>query len=141
MRSRVILRKRLDRAATNVAFHEAFPAGKLLTLDRLHSDHHPLLFLTDDFTLPLPREKPKRFLAAWLYRDEFSGIFQNSWQKEPKNIVDSIGNAVSDCHKWSKIVFGDIFYRKNSLIRRISGIQKTPAYGHSAFLESLESEI
>lgn len=60
----VRLRKRLDRAAMNLVFPELFPAGKLFHLDKLHSDHHPLLLSTSDIPLPMPYENPKRFLAA-----------------------------------------------------------------------------
>lgn len=136
VRGHVILRKRLDRAATNVAFHDTFTSGKLLVLDRLHSDHHPLMLLTDDIIMPRPREKPKRFLAAWLYREVFPTIFQNAWQKSPLNIVQSVDNLVADCNECNRTRFGDICYRKKTLLHRISGMQCSLDYGSSTFLQS-----
>jgi len=73
---RVTLRERLDRAVANLEFHTLFPTFKAINLTRISSDHHPVMLDTCDlYTSPLG-ERPKRFLPAWLERDDFCPTFQ-----------------------------------------------------------------
>lgn len=43
--------------------------------------------------------------------------------------------------KWNRETFGNIFHNKQKNLRRISGIQKSPTYPYSLFLQSLEQSL
>jgi len=43
--------------------------------------------------------------------------------------------------EWNQEVFGNIFKRKKELLARLNGIQNSPNYGYSNFLESLEKDL
>lgn len=46
-----------------------------------------------------------------------------------------------DVKVWNKKVFSNIFYRKNHILIRLAGIQKSPNYPHNLFLQNLEANL
>lgn len=43
--------------------------------------------------------------------------------------------------RWNKESFGNIFKQKNQLTARLAGIQKSPHYPTSDFLQTLEKDL
>ena len=138
---RVILRERLDHVAANLAFHEFLPAAKAINLARLYGDHHPVLLDTCDTSSQPLGEKPKRFLLAWLEREDFRPTFEACWNHSGEGICKSIEDVVIGCRQWCKENFGDIFKRKETILARLKGIQNSPSYNHSIFLSILERNL
>lgn len=65
---RVVLRERLDRAMANFYFYSEFPEAKLINLTRAHSDHHPIMLITEDPPVLQPHPPSRHFFPAWLER-------------------------------------------------------------------------
>ncbi|GLT50394.1 hypothetical protein SLA2020_238810 [Shorea laevis] len=138
---RVILRERLDRILVNSEAQFLLQGAKAFNLPRTCSDHHPILFNLETAASHPPANKPVRFEAAWLSREEFGSIFTNAWAKNPSNLTVAINNTSAACISWGKSVFGNIFRKKRLLKARISGIQNSPRYQASTLLQSLEDNL
>lgn len=136
----VILRERLDRVLTNIDFRLLFSEAKSINLPCIHGDHHPILLDTESVPLPKKDNKPKRFVAAWLLHNDFPNIFRDAWAAG-STTEEAIRHVQSACYDWNLLVFGNIFKRKRRLVARISGIQSSPNYGLSSFLQAKEREL
>lgn len=109
-----------------------FPEAKVLNLPRLCSDHHPIMFVTHWEVVKI-LDRLFRFEVAWLTHKGFATIFEDAWRGW-KNSISVAVNLVTDRVKeWKDIYFGDVFKRKRSLIKRLSGIQCVHYYGSPDF--------
>ncbi|GLT31850.1 hypothetical protein SLA2020_065580 [Shorea laevis] len=138
---RVSLRERLNRALLNLSSLAEFPDAKLINLPRLCSDHHPIML---NIAPPYQIQriaKPVRFEAAWLTHVGFKDIFNNAWAAHDHSLPSAINAVQAACFNWNKTDFGDIFRRKRLLNARLAGIQNSPNYQHSHFLQSLEVDL
>lgn len=59
------LKVRLDRVFGNNKWFDMFPQSVVLHLPKFHSDHRPILLKLEESMLG-PRQKPFRFLNAWV---------------------------------------------------------------------------
>lgn len=137
----IVLRRRLDRAVAILNYQARFSASKLIHLARIHSDHHPLLLVQDPEEVTQRELRPRRFLAAWLTREDFNAVFQTAWSSPSDGIARAITKARKDCFLWGENSFGDIFKRKRILLRRIEGIQCLPPYRLPTTLSILERDL
>src|ERR1044072_7944838 len=62
--NRLVLSKRLDRAVADIDWRLAFPNAFVEVLNRVHSDHCPIL-LHCDVAQYGSSQRPFRFIAAW----------------------------------------------------------------------------
>ncbi|GKV23269.1 hypothetical protein SLEP1_g33018 [Rubroshorea leprosula] len=138
---RVVLREKLDRALLNLSGFAEFPNTKLINLPRLCSDHHPIMLHIDPAAPTQQTAKPHRFEAAWLTHVDFRDIFNNAWAAHDQSLPSAINAVQTACFNWNKTVFGNIFCRKRLLQARLAGIQNSPHYHHSHFLQSLEVDL
>ena len=70
----------------------------------------------------------------------FHGFLHDNWDKG-RDLGYLLNNLTTKLKEWNKEVFGNIFKRKNELLTRLNGIQKSPNYGYINFLESLEKDL
>ncbi|GLT29391.1 hypothetical protein SLA2020_042630 [Shorea laevis] len=138
---RVLLRERLDRALLNLPGFAGFPDAKIINLPRLCSDHHPIMLHIDLASQIQQIAKPYRFEAAWLTLVDFKDVFNNAWAAHDQSLPLAINAVQTTCFNWNKTVFGNIFCRKRLLQARLAGIQNSPHYHHSHFLQSLEVDL
>ncbi|GKV16524.1 hypothetical protein SLEP1_g27155 [Rubroshorea leprosula] len=138
---RVVLRERLDRVLFNSGAQILLQGAKVFTLPRIHSDHHPILLDLDTAASQIPVNKPLRFEAAWLSRDEFRSVFHEAWSQHASQLPVAIHHTKEACNSWGKSVFGNIFKKKRLLRARITGIQNSPRYYSSSQLQALEQEL
>ncbi|GKU91977.1 hypothetical protein SLEP1_g5773 [Rubroshorea leprosula] len=138
---RVTLRERLDRALFNLAGLEEFPDAKLINLPRLCSDHHPIMLNIDPPNRISRATKPPRFEAAWLTHGGFKEVFCRAWMTHDHSLPLAISAVRTACFSWNKTVFGDLFRSKRLLRARLRGIQNSPHYNHSLYLQNLEMEL
>ncbi|KAF7826059.1 ribonuclease H [Senna tora] len=114
--------------------HEEATAKALV---RLHSDHHPILISTEGNDPPT--KKPFRFEACWLRHLEFEDFIKTAWkEEEDANIM--LKKLTPIILQWNKDNFGNIFRRKNRLINRIEGIQRTANHMSNRFLYKIEQK-
>jgi hypothetical protein len=52
-----------------------------------------------------------------------------------------LSNLTPHLKDWNKDTFGNIFKRKKELLSRLNGIQNSPHYGYSEFLDKLEKDL
>ncbi|GLT95486.1 hypothetical protein SLE2022_131660 [Rubroshorea leprosula] len=138
--SHQLIRERLDRAWANPDWKLLFPEAALFHLPRTSSDHCPLLL---DLNPSYPRvgTRPFRMEKFWLNHPEFQNLVHQIWSMDGSNTSVCLDRTMSQAKSWSKLTFGDIFKRKKKLLARLSGIQNSSSYNHSAFLWNLEKHL
>ncbi|KAL1357221.1 hypothetical protein HN51_009176 [Arachis hypogaea] len=131
--------KRLDRAYCNVEWNLTFHSAAVETLPRVKSDHHPILIRTFS-TSNNPKIRPFRFEFMWMQHEDFNSFIRENWQSDsPLNL--NIQSFVTKIKKWNQQVFGHIFQQKKQILARLRGIQNSPRYGKSDYLDNLEAEL
>lgn len=117
----------------------SFPDTQVLHLPRTHSDHCPLLLslLKDIVT---DKKCIFRFETIWSSHPELPNIIDNTW-KNAHNLPDAISQFERDVTTWNKNTFGNIFYKKNNIIKRLQGIHNSKNYPNSYFLLDLEQDL
>ena len=106
---------------------------------RVQSDHHPLVILSKG----VPSSggiRPFRFEYAWVTHADFSRLVAENWNGNP-DLIYTLSNLTTQLKYWNQDTFGNIFKRKKELLARLNGIQNSPHYGYSNFLDSLEKDL
>ncbi|RHN77611.1 putative RNA-directed DNA polymerase [Medicago truncatula] len=84
--------------------------------------------------------RPFRFEAAWLTHISFHTFLNNKWIRG-RDFLNLLHDLTPNLKEWNQEVFGNIFKRKRELLSRLNGIQNSPRYGYSNFLDSLEKDL
>ncbi|GLU11862.1 hypothetical protein SLE2022_285820 [Rubroshorea leprosula] len=138
--SHQLIRERLDRAWANPEWKLLFPKATLFHLPRTSSDHCPILLDLKPFT-PRSGSRPFRMEKFWLDHLEFQALIQQIWSSNNSNTSDCLDTSMKQARIWSRNTFGNIFKRKQELLSRLAGIQKSASYNFSHFLWNLEKEL
>ncbi|CAN1744115.1 LINE-1 retrotransposable element ORF2 protein, partial [Linum perenne] len=134
------LRERLDRSLCNAAWMSFFPDATNYHLERLKSDHRPLLVRLIPSVRYNKSPRPFRFNAAWLGHDEFPSFLDLSW-KRGRNICASLQGFEDDCRNWNSEVFGHIFKRKRYLEGRLKWLESRNQSSFSEEQARTEEEV
>ncbi|KAG8474224.1 hypothetical protein CXB51_033548 [Gossypium anomalum] len=131
--------ERLDRAICNNAWSLKFLSLRLVHLQKLKSDHRPLLLSL------LPHEqfstgRPFHFLAGWVKHPGFSGFVKKNWEFQ-ENLSSTQATFTDQVKSWNKDVFGHIIHQKNLLKKRLANVQKVVDRRSSSYLDQVEVEI
>ncbi|XP_031124389.1 uncharacterized protein LOC116027103 [Ipomoea triloba] len=114
---------RLDRALCNVSWRQRFPKANVTHLPRVSSDHaHLLIRLTD--SRGNHGQTGFKFRAAWLTSPQLLEVVHNTWRKD-QCLQDNIWRMSVELTKWNREVLGSITHRKNIVLSRLGGIQKS----------------
>ncbi|XP_019178992.1 PREDICTED: uncharacterized protein LOC109174182 [Ipomoea nil] len=137
----VIKGARLDRALCNLEWRIRFPDASVEHLQRVASDHTPLLIRLfggrrDTISNPFHF----RFQAAWLAHQDLPTLVQRSWDTG-RGLTDNIQKISHDLSDWNKTIFGNIFKRKKVLLSRLGGIQRILASTYHRGLCKLEKKL
>ncbi|GKV14797.1 hypothetical protein SLEP1_g25615 [Rubroshorea leprosula] len=135
-----LIRERLDRAWANPEWKLLFPEATLFHLPRTSSDHCPILLDLKPFT-HRTGSRPFRMEKFWLDHPEFQALIQQIWSSNNSNTSDCLDTSMKQARIWSRNTFGNIFKRKQKLLSRLAGIQKSTSYNFSHFLWNLEKEL
>ncbi|KAL4319850.1 hypothetical protein GQ457_18G018210 [Hibiscus cannabinus] len=133
------LYQRVDRFICNSTWYSIFPASEVHHLQRIGSDHCPILLDTGNSNR-MSTMRPYRFLAAWNDHPSFNELLESSWSKGD-TLEEKISWFQQNSSKWNSTVFGHIGKRKSTLLARLRGIEKSLAKSESSFLLNLESEL
>ena len=91
-------------------------------LVRYQSDHRPLLL--DFFSLvPNQRDRPFRFIQAWMTHADYRNFVARNWVCNG-DLVQAIKDFTVKLQQWNHDVFGNIFRQKNQLLARLAGVQR-----------------
>ncbi|TYI31728.1 hypothetical protein ES332_A04G004700v1 [Gossypium tomentosum] len=106
----------------------------------LYSDHHPILLNTLGFIMSFQEtcgllDSKLPGLLVWAFKEIFK-----EWMENSSNITQAIEVVTRAVKEW-KSSFGNIFVRKWSLIKRLQGIQNSPRYMFSSYLQQLEATL
>nr|KYP71698.1 hypothetical protein KK1_010967 [Cajanus cajan] len=124
--------ERLDRALASYDWRVLFPEALISYFNPLKSDHCPILLrLRPDQPMRHSR-RPFRFEAAWLTHEDFPNIIQNGWNAKD-NWIQRIGHTKKILMDWNKSSFGNVFYAKQRLLRRLNGIARELFLGPNHF--------
>ncbi|KAF7818437.1 reverse transcriptase [Senna tora] len=131
--------ERLDRFLANPQWIHLFPHASNQHLPRIKPDHTPILLSTNPFP-PLLGQKPFRCERIWLGRKDFSDLVRDCWSISP-NINEGLSLIQDKAKTWNKNIFGNVFYRKNRLMRRLNGINLALQKGQKLRLSRLEQVL
>ncbi|CAN1131439.1 Transposon TX1 uncharacterized 149 kDa protein [Linum perenne] len=116
------LRERLDRCLGNDLWLTLFPDAATFHLERLKSDHRPLLVRTNKGRRYDSNLRPFRFNAAWFGHENFTNFLDQAWRRE-RDLCSSLQDFQDQCVIWNKEVFGHIFKRKRHLENRLRSLE------------------
>ncbi|XP_039015929.1 uncharacterized protein LOC120146444 [Hibiscus syriacus] len=131
--------QRLDRCLMNIKWLEVFPYTRVHHLDRIGSDHCPIMLQTDQHHKD-NRIKPFRFLAAWMEHPNFVKFLKKEWAKH-NDFLDSLNHIRQIIGIWNRETFGSINQKKRRIISRLKGIDKALRKYNSNILSNIESEL
>lgn len=140
MKETSLSHNRLDRACCNLPWQLDFPDAFVMNGIMFKSDHRAVVVYLGNEASYVRGSRPFRFQAAWLSHDSFTSVVEESWHGN----TDWLAGRHSFTEKitvWNKEVFGDIFRRKQTIIRRLIGIERTLDNYHRPDLEDLHSAL
>ncbi|KAL0385879.1 UNVERIFIED_CONTAM: putative mitochondrial protein [Sesamum radiatum] len=121
------VRKRLDRACTNLSWNTRWPRTRVEPLDRIYSDHAPISVWKNHPRLRAPNLtfKPRRFEDMWIKSKDCEQAVKDTWNESIQKLetATDFGERLEGCKlgllKWSKKEFGDT--RKRIEPRKLNG--------------------
>ncbi|KAL1330769.1 uncharacterized protein LOC107627531 [Arachis ipaensis] len=132
--------ERLDRGLCNLDWQLAFREASLKHLPNFKSDHTAICLQLSTEASYNRHRRPFRFVAAWISHPDFHRMVENSW-----NVQDSWSDGIisfkNSLKNWNYDVFGDIFKRKITLLKRLNGITSSLSQGSNQFLEKLQIDL
>ncbi|XP_072066711.1 uncharacterized protein [Arachis hypogaea] len=115
--------KKLDRVCINSGWLSLFPEAYAEILNRLQSDHCPILVRCTGRPQP-KKNRPFRFIAAWATYPGYRDIVNQSWQAGYREMHGKLSEVQKNSLEFNSKVFGNIFVRKCKLERQINFLQK-----------------
>ncbi|MCH86708.1 RNA-directed DNA polymerase (Reverse transcriptase), partial [Trifolium medium] len=132
------LYERLDRVLCNPTWQYLFPDSTIAHLPLPTSDHCGLWIQMTGSRHH--NNKPFKFMAPWLDHPDFNNQVLNSWHNS-FNWIDNINNTSSKLREWNRDVLGNIFKRKERILRRLEGINRQLQNNHIERLIILRDEL
>lgn len=129
---------RLDRALCSPEWLEAFPDVIVKHLPKINSDHSPILIELDKRAGG--NTKSFSFQQAWMTHPEFEKVIEENWNKESSTMENNLKLAPI-LEAWNREHFGNIFKRKDRLMRRLNGVQKALTTNHHGGILKLERRL
>ncbi|CAN1120799.1 hypothetical protein LINPERHAP2_LOCUS413 [Linum perenne] len=124
------LKERLDRCLANADWFSTFPDSSTIHVERLKSDHRPLLVRIRSTVRYDVCPRPFRFNAAWFGHENFTDFLDQSW-KRGRDLCFSLQDFKEHCITWNTEVFGHIFKRKRHLEKRLRQLELRTQQGDS----------
>ncbi|KAE8722453.1 hypothetical protein F3Y22_tig00013960pilonHSYRG00081 [Hibiscus syriacus] len=124
------LQQRLDRCLVNSCWLSAYPDSSIFHLDRLGSDHRPVLF----------RMTCARTNLSKGFAGSDHSVLQDCWSSN-LDFRANISNLREKLANWNSNSFGTIGARKKRLLARQRGIDRALGRRHSDFLLELEKKL
>lgn len=119
---------------------EAFLEQVIKHLLRTKSDRTPIVVMASK------QERHHRvvsfkMLSTWYHHPQFLELVQALWEEPSSSLLGKMDRFRVVASQWNRHSFGNIFWRKKTLLARLGGIQKRLSIRHSHFLSNLELEL
>ncbi|GAU35861.1 hypothetical protein TSUD_63510 [Trifolium subterraneum] len=134
------LKERLDRVVCNSAWQQLFPSSSVIHLPLSTSDHCGLWLRPSPETNAGNRHNYFKFLGSCLDHPDFSNQVRNSWTST-SDWQENVDRITANLKTWNRNVFGNIFKRKERILKRLEGINRVIQEGNSDHLIRLKSEL
>lgn len=131
-------RKRLDRALCNLDWRLRFEEIVINHLPKLKSDHSPLLMNFDIRRQMNRRRRPFRFEAIWLTHPSFNNLILDNWRPNQASFPSQLRELQGTLKQWNQEVFGNIFYQKKILWKKLKNLEKRMIHGRSDHLINMQ---
>lgn len=109
------------------------------TLPQIKSDHCPI-FLKTHPSLDSRGIRPFRCESIWLKQKDFLSISSNIWRAASSS-TEALDQLQVKALQWNRESFGNIFYRKNRILKRIEGTQRALSLHPNSFLVNLDNDL
>jgi hypothetical protein len=117
------IRECLDQAVASGSWLAMHPNAKLLHLEYIQSDHHPILLNTEYQDAAFSRGAgPKRFEAKWLMETEFREEVQRAWEAASGaegGVLGWLNHMHSALHAWDSHVLRKPKHRLRKVQREL----------------------
>ncbi|CAJ2658508.1 unnamed protein product [Trifolium pratense] len=134
------LHERLDRVVCNSAWQQMFPSSSNVHLPLSSSDHCGLWFRPQPDTTRCRKNNYFKFLGSWLDHPDFDNQVRNSWYIS-SDWRDNMNRTSTNLKSWNKQVVGNIFKRKERILRRLEGINRALHDGPNDCLIHLKADL
>lgn len=130
---------RLDIALANIEWCNEFRGASLTHLQRVSSDHAPMLM---KFEHNGPKEglESFKFQAMWFSYPDFQEVVRDAW-KEERDVRTNAHGVAEALKEWNKKVFCNINARKRRVLARLEGVQRKLAGGAHKHLIKLDRKL
>lgn len=123
---RDLIFERLDKSFANQSWLDKYNDSTVIHLPRLSSDHHPILINTMGHNYSR-RQSTFRFESMWLRHRNFIPMLTD-FVSTPTNSLLPISQLIplmqDHIATWNRTSFGNVFKRKDDLLRNIHLVQK-----------------
>lgn len=126
--------ERLDRNFVSDDLINVFPKTVVIHLPKTHSNHNPLLIQLTPRNIDYC-DKPFRLETIWCRHSDFVNIVRQ--YRNNNDLIISQRVFKEKTNNWKHETFGDIFKKRKKLLAHLNGIQSSPAYYRSDFLQDL----
>ena len=124
------IRERLDRAVANDEWRGKFPTMKVINSDPRHSDHRPIIILTESEQYA---KKGKgggfRFEASWVGEENCGNIVEQAWvesmERGEGSVMAALKAVAGGLKNWSSNVLGDLEKRAKKLKKELEGCRRS----------------
>ena len=123
---------RLDRGVATVDWFLRFPTSRIHHLECFHSDHRPILLISDAEQKRFYRKgQPFRFEAMWLKDRSCEDVVKQSWANLfDSNLVSILLKKIASCQvnlsTWNRVTFGHV---RNTLAKKLKELSHAEEVG------------
>ena len=137
----------LDRVAT-IDWILRFPTSRIHHLDAFHSDHKPIILISDSEDKRFYRKgRPFRFEAMWLKDKTCEGVIKESWSGCPglsplRMVPIKLTTCQDNLLRWNREVFGHVRLTLARKLKELTKAEEADLYrSNPAHIYQLRDEI
>ncbi|KAK8694009.1 hypothetical protein V6N13_071573 [Hibiscus sabdariffa] len=129
----------LDCYLCNVYWLDVFTDSLVHHLLRMKSDHRPI-FVTIGHIPSRTHQCRSLYFARWLQHENFKELVCSNWDTSLP-FSATIENFYSAADTWNHTIFGSLSHRKQHIMARLQGVQRSLDQKHNAFISWLEISL
>lgn len=117
--------ERLDRCLCNMAWLQNFNDSSIFHLNSMKSDHRPILLKINGGNVQRRPHNQRvfKFQLAWFTHQDFHPFVDSRWkQGDSWHLASS--SFTEEVKLWNKNVFGNIFQKKQKILKRLEGVDR-----------------
>lgn len=95
----------------NIDREVQWPDAFMQHLQRVYSDHVPILLNFNHHNKQKSTDRPFRYIAAWIRHPNFKNFMEENWDKTIE-FIDGAYKLITKLKQWNREVFGNIFVWK-----------------------------